>query len=196
MNKRLKDGDQRRTANNLSILDINMKYLLNPTHDMHENKLCVVSLRHFNWMLPVRYASIGNNIGISFDQRVLRVSCKRTRNKESESKNFENGKMHGAPACNECHSQNALGIQKRRGWKKKGRNYGNGFCRSHSRGEDTSPGHCYESGTISWQLLPGTVNTASRGRPCVTTVLHNPSWIETRYTSRYSNESHSRCTPT
>ena len=88
--------DNARTTNDLSILDINVRYLLNRTHNVHENKFCVVSLCH-HWILPVRQATIGNNAGILFEQRAMRISRKRKRKKEleNESENLKNGEMHG-----------------------------------------------------------------------------------------------------
>lgn len=97
MSKWVKDGGQEaRTANDLSILDMNVKYLLNRTHCVHENIFYIVSFRQFNWDLPVRYASIGNNIEILIWRRAMQISRKRKRKKECECKNLKNGEMHGS----------------------------------------------------------------------------------------------------
>ena len=104
MSKRINIEVKARTANDLSVLDINVKHLMNWTHDVHENIFRFVSLRHLNRIL---HASIGNNIRNLFGQ--IWISRERTRKKERESNNLKNGEMHGDPICNECCSLNAVG---------------------------------------------------------------------------------------
>ena len=59
--------DDPRTANDLSItLDIVMKYVTNPTHMVHENGFWPV----------VGCASIGDNIAIPVEHRLMRASRK------------------------------------------------------------------------------------------------------------------------
>lgn len=94
MSKRWRSKSTHCRRSKYIILDTNVKYLLNRTHCVHENIFCIVSFRQFNWDLPVRYASIRNNIEILTWQRAMQISRKGKRKKESESKNLKN-EMHG-----------------------------------------------------------------------------------------------------
>jgi hypothetical protein len=97
------------TANDLRMtLGMNMKYLWNRTHKVHENIFRLASPRHFTWIFTVKYAPIGD---ISRHGAMQRAR-KGTRKKECESKNLKNSETHGAAVYNECCSRFAVSLQK------------------------------------------------------------------------------------
>ena len=112
MSKRLKHGGAGAlTANDLGItLDMDMKYLWNRTHMMHENIFCLASLRHISWIFTVKYAPIGDSIGISLGHGAMQRARKGTRKKECESKNLKNSETHGTPVYNEWCSRIAVSL--------------------------------------------------------------------------------------
>ena len=71
------------TANDLSItLDMDMKYLWNRTHMVHENIFCLAPLRHVSWIFTVKFASIGDSNAISLGNGAMQRTRKGTRKKE------------------------------------------------------------------------------------------------------------------
>lgn len=100
------------TANDLGItLNMDMKYLWNITHNVHENIFCWASPRHFSWIFIVKCAPIGDNVVTSLRGAMERAS-KGTRKKRNESKNLKNSETHGVSVYNECRSQIAVSSQK------------------------------------------------------------------------------------
>jgi hypothetical protein len=101
------------TANDLSItLDMDMKYLWNRTHMVHENIFCLASPRHFGWIFTVEYAPIGDCIVISPGHGAMQRARKGTRKKGCESKNVKNSETHSAPVYNEWYSWITVSLQK------------------------------------------------------------------------------------